>query len=58
MIRKAYRNWKLSFDPKRPATGTWVAERFGVTLSGNSEEMVKRMVDNRAVDYPWEVGPR
>lgn len=49
-----YRTWRISYSASRPVTGTFVAEKYGVTLSANSEELLHRMLDTRAIDYPWE----
>lgn len=42
-----YNLWKITYDEKRPETGKYVAERFGVTMCANSEDAIKRMIDTK-----------
>lgn len=43
-----YKGWRITFDSKRPVTGTWRADRFGVGMCNNSRESIQRMVDVKA----------
>lgn len=54
----AYRGWRISVNPNRPVTGTHVAERFGVTMCADNMELLRRMIDHRLRDCPWEGPPR
>lgn len=47
----SYRGWNISYSASRPVTGTFVAERHGVTLSASSRVSIERMVDQRRLDY-------
>jgi len=42
-----YRGWYITYDPTRPVTGTWHAERFGVGMGNNSKESLVRMIDTK-----------
>jgi hypothetical protein len=47
-----YKGWRITFSDSRPVTGKWRAERFGVGLSANDAELLKRMIDTRPKS--WE----
>lgn len=42
-----YRGWDYDFSASRPASGQWRATRAGVGMNTNSEEGLKRMIDQR-----------
>ena len=42
--------WKITYNPNRPVTGTWRAERFGVGLSAGNKEQLLRMIDTKNLD--------
>lgn len=52
----SYKGWRYNHSPSRPNTGVWRAERAGVTLSADNEELLKRMIDQRIRDYPASGG--
>jgi len=45
-----YRGWRISYEPSRPITGQWRAVRHGVGMCHNSEEAIKRMIDQKVLD--------
>jgi hypothetical protein len=56
MTTSTYRGWTITWSASRPVTGTYRAERFGVTLSASSRAAIERMVDQRIRDYPLTGG--
>lgn len=46
---RMYRGWKITDHGEgyHPVTGRWRAERHGVGMGANTEEMLLRMIDNR-----------
>lgn len=47
-----YKGWTITYSSTRPVTGTYKAERFGVTMSAASREALERMINQRLRDYP------
>jgi hypothetical protein len=40
-----YRGWTLDFNPQRPRTGTWKAQRYGVSMCAASLTALQAMID-------------
>lgn len=45
-----YKGWTVTYSDKRPVTGIWRAERFGVGMCAGSLEALQRMIDTRIAE--------
>jgi hypothetical protein len=45
-----YRGWRIYEVLRNPVTGRWVGTQNGVEICGNTEDMIKRMVDHKVVE--------
>lgn len=51
MLIKHYAGWKIYDNgPYAPVTGRFSAERFGVTMCANTQELLIRMIETRIKD--------
>lgn len=47
-----YKGWIITYDRDRPITGQWRGERYGVGVSNNSLEAVKKQIDYKTEKNP------
>lgn len=52
-----YRGWHIYPGPEHPVTGQWRARRHGVTMGGNTLEMLRSMIDQRHADDAQRFNP-
>jgi len=47
MIKRFYRGWAIYYSANAPITGKFGAERFGVHMCANTEELLITMINQR-----------
>lgn len=49
-----YRFWKIWRGPDHPTTARFRGARFGVEVQSMTLEGLKKSIDQRIAEYPWE----
>ena len=47
MYQRFYKGYEITYSLNRPYTGRYRAEKNGVTLSANTEQQLKTMIDTK-----------
>lgn len=48
----SYKGWSIDYDVRRPVTGTWRAERYGIGMCAGTKEALYRMIDTKVAFAP------
>ncbi len=45
-----HKGWEINYNPSRPVTGVWRAERFGVGMCAGTFDALIRMIDTKIAE--------